>query len=215
MTTLLLRLAGPMQSWGTSSRFSLRDAGRSPSKSGVVGLLCAALGRPRSAPLADLAGLTMAVRIDRPGILERDFQTALEVPRAGNSGSQTVVSHRQYLADADFLVGFEGSGELLDQAHQALRNPTWPLFLGRKGYVPGASVYLPDGLREASVLEALRAYPWPEGGTSNNQRVLEFVVEDEQGDALRDVPLCFENGHRRFGTRRVRRVRLGPIPNGD
>ena len=40
MSTLLLRLAGPMQSWGVQSRFSVRDTGLEPSKSGVIGLLC-------------------------------------------------------------------------------------------------------------------------------------------------------------------------------
>ena len=34
MSTLLMRLAGPMQSWGTQSRFTVRDTGREPSKSG-------------------------------------------------------------------------------------------------------------------------------------------------------------------------------------
>ncbi len=51
MSVLLLRLAGPLQSWGTQSRFRVRDTGREPSKSGVIGLLCTALGRPRTAPL--------------------------------------------------------------------------------------------------------------------------------------------------------------------
>ena len=46
--TLLLRLAGPMQSWGLESRFDQRDTGREPSKSGVLGLICAALGKPRT-----------------------------------------------------------------------------------------------------------------------------------------------------------------------
>ena len=49
MSVLLMRLAGPMQSWGTRSRFSNRDTGLEPSRSGVIGLLCAALGRPREA----------------------------------------------------------------------------------------------------------------------------------------------------------------------
>ncbi|MCA9878634.1 MAG: CRISPR-associated protein Cas5, partial [Thermomicrobiales bacterium] len=37
MHTVLLRLAGPMQSWGTQSRFLERDTGMEPSKSGVLG----------------------------------------------------------------------------------------------------------------------------------------------------------------------------------
>ena len=53
MSVLLMRLAGPMQSWGTRSRFSNRDTGLEPSRSGVIGLLCAALGRPREESLDD------------------------------------------------------------------------------------------------------------------------------------------------------------------
>ena len=47
MTTLLLRCIGPLQSWDTQSRFDVRTTGREPSKSGIIGLICAALGRPR------------------------------------------------------------------------------------------------------------------------------------------------------------------------
>ena len=59
MPTLLLRLVGPMQSWGTTSRFDERDTQLEPSKSGVLGLICAALGRDRSEPVEDLAALRM------------------------------------------------------------------------------------------------------------------------------------------------------------
>ncbi|NLO07691.1 MAG: type I-E CRISPR-associated protein Cas5/CasD, partial [candidate division WS1 bacterium] len=67
MPVLLMRLEGPMQSWGTQSRFTVRDTGREPSKSAVIGLLCAALGvdRDEDDRLADLATMRMAVRIDR------------------------------------------------------------------------------------------------------------------------------------------------------
>lgn len=44
MATLLLRLAAPLQSWGSDSKFETRKTGREPTKSGVVGLLAAALG---------------------------------------------------------------------------------------------------------------------------------------------------------------------------
>ena len=79
--TLLLRLAGPMQSWGTQSRFSMRDTGLEPSKSGVIGLLCAALGRPRedTAIVRRLTALTMGVRVDREGVMKKDFHTANDV----------------------------------------------------------------------------------------------------------------------------------------
>ena len=41
---LLLSLSGPLQSWGDSSRFTVRNTGREPSKSGVLGLAASALG---------------------------------------------------------------------------------------------------------------------------------------------------------------------------
>src|SRR5437016_606458 len=98
MATLLLRLAGPMQSWGTRSRFDDRDTERFPSKSGVIGLLCAALGRPRAASVDDLAALRMGVRADRPGVLSTDFHTAgggpgaMGVAKASGASPATVVS---------------------------------------------------------------------------------------------------------------------------
>lgn len=42
MGTLLLRFAGPMQSWGVDSNYGVRQTERQPSKSGIVGLLAAA-----------------------------------------------------------------------------------------------------------------------------------------------------------------------------
>jgi CRISPR system Cascade subunit CasD len=179
VTTLLLRLSGPMQSWGTSSRFHHRETGLEPSKSGVIGLLCAALGKPREElpehrdrwpTLAQLCDLRMGVRVDRPGVLRRDYQTAggthrkgerYGVAKANGAPPDTVVSERYYLADAQFLVGLESDDRtLLQRLHDALKEPVWPLYLGRKSYVPGAPVYLPDGLRDASLEEALQNYPW-------------------------------------------------------
>ena len=169
MSTLLLRLSGPMQSWGTQSKFDVRDTGLEPSKSGVIGLLCAALGRPRQASVGDLTALDMGVRIDRQGVLHKDFHTAGKDGYYKISGSverkNLIVSTRYYLSDAVFLVGLEGDSGLLQTLHDALRNPVWTLYLGRKAYVPGVPVWLPDGWQpELGLMEALRIYPWM-GGT--------------------------------------------------
>jgi len=173
--TLLLRLAGPMQSWGTRSRFSYeRDTGREPSKSGVVGLLAAALGRTRDAPVDDLAALTMGVRIDRPGSIRVDYHTVGGANRKGDTygvaevggGRRTAVTHRYYLADASFLVGLQGDEALLRTLDAALADPVWPLSLGRRAFVPGEPSRLPDdppwgpGLRPGTVEDVLRSY-WP------------------------------------------------------
>ena len=57
MPTLLLRSVAPLQAWDTQSNFSTRTTGREPTKSGIIGLICAALGIPRSEPVDDLAML--------------------------------------------------------------------------------------------------------------------------------------------------------------
>lgn len=160
--TLLLRLAGPLQAWGVSSRFSIRESLTEPTKSGVVGLLCAALGWDRAAPAHQLAGrerplsalanLPFGVRVVRPGSLRRDYHTAQQVlrakaklrpgkPVAGSDLQETVLSERYYLSDAYFLVGFESDEETLLQAlDAALAAPHWPLALGRKAFVPSLPV---------------------------------------------------------------------------
>ena len=76
MSTLLLRLAAPIQSWGNDSRFEVRRTGKEPTKSGVIGLLAAALGRSRADSLDDLCSLRFGVRVDQEGQLLRDFHTA-------------------------------------------------------------------------------------------------------------------------------------------
>ncbi len=219
MTTLLLRLDGPLQAWGTASRFGTRDTGREPSKSGVIGLLCAALGKPRSErpgdgfpTLSAFARLRMGVRVDREGIVQRDFHTVGGGP---GSGGADVVSTRFYLADARFLVGLEdnGDGELLRRLDAALARPVWQLCLGRKAFVPAAPVRLPDGLSERPLETALREYPRLDGEPGGRPPAsgqpstgeLRLVIEDPAGAAVRqDVPLSFNPATRRFALRRVR-----------
>jgi CRISPR system Cascade subunit CasD len=204
MNVLLLRLCGPMQSWGVQSRFSVRDTGLEPSKSGVVGLLCAALGRPRIADASDLAGLYMAVRVDVEGVLRYDYHTAQNVLKAGGGIKDTEPSRRYYLADACFLVGLAGNDlALLRQIQAALHDPIWPLFLGRKAFVPGAPICLDDGLCPDTDLQpVLENYPWLGRAADKLPERVRVVMEDPQGAEVRpDWPLSF--AERRFAPRRV------------
>lgn len=207
MATLLLRLAGPMQSWGTTSRFDERDSQLEPSKSGVLGLVCAALGRDRAEPVDDLASLRMGVRVDREGVLMRDYQTATGVMIATGKSDlkRTVVSPRYYLADAAFLVGLEGADTaLLTRIHDALRNPVWPLALGRKSFPPGLPVWLPEGLADSDLKTALSAAPRIAQPLPEHQdRPLRFVLEHAREGAVRlDQPIA-PFALRRFGPRFV------------
>ncbi len=198
MSVLLLRLSGPLQSWGVQSRFGVRDTGLEPSKSGVVGLVCAALGRPRQAPLADLAALRMGVRADQEGRLLRDYQTAGKGGYLRASGELrsdvVIVSNRYYLADARFLAALEGDDELLARIHAALRRPVWPLYLGRKAFPPGEPVWLADGHRRGEGLfEALQRYPWLGADPGRRPAQLRLVVDDPEGAEVRPdtVPPSF------------------------
>lgn len=74
MATLLLRLAGPIQSWGVESKFEIRRTINFPTKSGVIGMLAAAFGYSREDSLDELNRLKFGVRIDREGKLIRDYQ---------------------------------------------------------------------------------------------------------------------------------------------
>lgn len=233
MSTLLFRLAAPMQSWGIQSRFRVRDTGLEPSKSGVIGLLCAALGKPREEragdglpTLAELARLKMGARVDREGLIKVDYHTAggthvrgdgYGVRKADGTPGETVLSNRYYLADADFLVGLESDDwDLLARLDRALAEPVWPFFLGRKSFVPSVPPRLPDvpprgpGLRATGLAETLASYPWfsdpgrPREEAPTSLRLV-LDVDAATGDEVRhDVPLCFESAHREFGLRHVK-----------
>lgn len=214
MATLLLRLQGLLQSWGTSSRFDERETQLEPSKSGVLGLVCAALGRDRRDPIDDLAALKMGVRVDQEGLLMRDFQTATGVAIAADGKAQrdrTVVSPRFYLADAVFLVGLQGADiALLQRIQAACLRPIWPLCLGRKACPPSEPVCLPDGVVDQELGPALRGWPDLVSGVaiSGDKRVL---LEDAAAGSVRlDQPVA-PFAARRFGPRFVRTTTVAEL----
>lgn len=223
MPTLLLRLSGPMQSWGTRSRFTERDTELEPSKSGVIGLVCAALGLRRSEAVDtepnNLAGLRMGVRVDREGRMSTDYHTAGArtgiVRASGTLSKDAVLSNRYYLADADFLVGLQGSDRsLLERMDSALWTPCWQLFLGRKSFVLAAPPYIPGGgIREANLEEALKSEallhpgaPGPAAAPTGRRR---YVFERDPGTSAEvrmDQPLGAAFQDRSFGPRWVKTI---------
>ena len=139
MNVLLLRLCGPMQSWGVQSRFSVRDTGLEPSKSGVIGVCWPRRWAGRGdADIADLAELAYGCARGR----RRAAPLRLS-HRAGRAESrrrhQRHVSHRAryYLADACFLVGLAGDDlALLRQVHAALHDPDLAAVSGTQSLRP-------------------------------------------------------------------------------
>lgn len=207
-STLRIWLAGPLQSWGTSSRFEVRATELAPSKSAVIGMLCAALGRPRREPVDDLAALRFGVIVERPGTVLRDFHTvgAGTDPIAIASGGtgRGVVTIRYYLQDAAFVAGFEGADrELLERLHNALERPVWVLALGRKSCPPAGPVVDGESIYDGPLEEALRAGWRPKGAAWRPAREVALLIEDDDGPVVtHDQPTGASFGERSFRPRR-------------
>lgn len=213
MTTLLLRLAGPLQAWGADSRFTRRETRSEPTKSGVLGLLAAAQGRRRTDPIADLAALRFGVRVDQPGRLTRDFQTAIR----RTDGKSMPLSYRFYLADAVFVAGIGGDKALLQGLDEAIRHPAYPLYLGRRSCPAEGRISL--GLVDAEVADALTSVPWQAAAwfrrKAASRLALELLVDadghsfDGDTETVRDVPISYSPERREYSWRDV--VRLRPV----
>ncbi|MGW2324857.1 type I-E CRISPR-associated protein Cas5/CasD [Streptomyces sp. NPDC001700] len=213
MSVLLLRLAGPLQAWGSAARFTRRTTERAPTKSGVVGLLAGALGRDRDADLSDLAALEFGVRIDQPGTRLRDFQTA----HHADTGKAMPLSERFYLADAVFVAGVKGETRLIHRLHEALHDPVFLPYLGRRSCPPARPVTMgpprETGLEQALVEADWQASEWYRERHRPDR--LELLLDCPPGHApemtLRDIPLSFDPRHRQYGLRGVRSYHT-PLP---
>lgn len=221
MTGIVLRLAGPLQSWGEHSTFSERDTLRFPTRSGIIGLLAAAQGIHRGDPLDRYDALTLTVRVDRPGTLLRDFHTAggglpraRTIPTAAGGrrpeGTATVVTRRWYLSDAVFTVAAEGPATLITEIAAALLAPHWQPYLGRRSCPPDQPLYLriSDGdpvqdLREAVPLPARRANS---DGTVTAEMISEKPDQDAALTEVSDVPDVLGRYERRYRSRAVYRT---------
>ena len=216
MSTLLLRLSGPLQSWGVNLKDeNNRITEQIPTKSGVIGLLAAALGRRREESIEDLSSLRFGVRVDRVGELHREPQTA-------NVHNQRHTPTRHYLKDAVFLAGVEGDEVLLEQIECALRHPVFPLSLGRSSYHPEGRLSL--GIRRGKSLydalceEAWQLDSWRRSKESYNislRIVMDARNENEHSYYQRDVPISFNPANRKFGTRSVHEAPPIVIENPD
>lgn len=225
MYTLLLRLAAPMQSWGTESKFDTRHTRREPSKSGVIGLLACALGIRRDdvAALSELQKLSFGVRVDQEGQQLMDYHTVksykhpMDLVRNAAS-DKSYQTYRYYLSDAVFLAAVSSDDEaLMYRLEAALHRPVFPLYLGRRGCPPTLPLSL--GVQAIPLEEALRTEPWlaSEAQKSRWQRMnpgqmpsLRLLMDDAGCGAarVRDVPLAFDSAWRRYSLRNVQEKQI-------
>jgi len=227
--TLLLWLEGPLQAWGHDSKFGVRDTLNFPTRSGVLGLLCCARGAggPEVEWLKQMAGMNMEVRAyvrtDKNGdsVLRepplRDFHMvgsgyndkdpweALLIPKTAEGkkavGGGTKMTYRYYLQDSVFAVALQVPEDQADVLADALQNPIWDLYLGRKNCVPTELIY--QGVFDSTE----SAWQQAETIASEKKRVLSYSVLDGETDdgeviTLNDVPVQF-GPNKRYRDRRV------------
>lgn len=160
---LLMWLEAPLQAWGYDSKFGRRDSLDFPTKSGVLGMLCCALGQggeqidwlarwserdmvvqgyvPQDKLGQPLPRLPMLRDFHMVGAgyeVDDPWQTLL-VPKKSDGGKAvgggTKMTYRYYLQDMAFAVALQGPLQELEELQVALQNPVWDLYLGRKNCV--------------------------------------------------------------------------------
>ncbi len=154
-------LDGPMQSWGSASRFTRRETEAFPTKSALIGLVAAAAGIDKYADdeaekLAPFSALRLTVyRLPRKSgqLVGRlsDFHTVgggydakasafdkMSIPRkaSGGASANAVITHRTYLYEARFIAAFEGAADTIATVIRHLENPLWGVWFGRKTCLP-------------------------------------------------------------------------------
>lgn len=169
---LLLRLYGPLASWGEIAVGESRHSAVHPSRSALLGLLGAALGIERSDETGQQAltrGYRFGIKLESAGSPLRDYHTVQigVAPRKLQFRSRrqelaadkvdTILSAREYRCDSLALVAVEALADApadLQALAEALRRPHFPLYLGRKS-CPLALPLLPRQVNAASLREAL------------------------------------------------------------
>ena len=227
---LALLLDAPLQSWGFASRFQRRTTGLYPTKSGVIGLVCAAMGigkgtdaeRTTLPRLAELKMTSIAIprRVGGPRSVVaaplpvrrmEDFHTVQGTRRAsGAPNKDPVVTRRQYLLEARFGVILAGGRALLERVAVALQDPVWGVWLGRKSCIPAEPVLVALCTEQKTAWQAiLRAVKTDEALPMESFTRVEEVADFAAGtDSYNDQPVSF--GHadsssegRAFSVRRV------------
>ena len=211
---LILRLDGVLQSWGERARWDFRDSNTMPTKSGVIGMLACAMGLSRwNSRIVELSNnIKMGVRADRNGIMLEDFHTVtgergflFNTGGKKRVGGSTIITPRQYLQDACFTVALSADEELLKECATALRNPIWPIYLGRKSCVPSGPVFEDLSCKYSSIVEALSNYPLCTRHEKSTTFLCEY--EDITGSILRRDEILI-NINRNYGYRRVKNSAL-------
>jgi len=209
---LALLLDAPLQSWGHASRYDRRSTALHPTRSGVLGLVAAALGIDKygTDEMTQLARLrplhVTTVTLPRKSRLAEDLPiVSLEdyhtvTPRDGIrratgkiDKNATVQTYRHYLMDARFGVLLEGPDVLLQEIATALRDPCWGIWYGRKCCLPATPILAAGPATKLEVWSGLLCRAGYTGKETESQfdRVLEATPDTKGADVIDDTPVGY------------------------
>lgn len=151
--------------------------------------------------------LEFAVRVDQAGSVRRDFQTATRWEAPTREKPKMPLSERYYLEDAVFVAGLQGDPDLVSALADALRNPQWAPFLGRRSCPPSRPLLM--GVVETDVRTAVLHAPWQAAAWHRARVGHRDVVPvrcdarpDERGlETVRDSAISFDPRRREHGWR--------------
>ncbi|MFQ3588660.1 MAG: type I-E CRISPR-associated protein Cas5/CasD, partial [Fimbriimonadaceae bacterium] len=132
--------------------------------------------------------------------------TAASLKAALAHGPATIISPRDYLHDAAFMVALAAPPELAQELASALPNPKWPLFLGRKSCIPVAPILRSGTQPYKNIIEALSNHP---RHLRAKNGPLAAWIEDVSGDLERQDAIRI-NPLRMYDFRGCRRLEVDP-----
>lgn len=209
MKTVLLKLSGPMQSWGTSSHFETRNTDYYPSKSAIIGIIAASFGykRDEDEKIKKLNDLDFAVRVDQVGVLRQDYQIASRY-KDDWTIADTYLTYRYYLEDSVFIVALSSEDEKwMDEIIYALKHPYFQQFMGRRSCPVPANFVLQEN--ELGAIDALKNLEW-QASEKYQRRNKEYIADiyadkellDDEAYMIRnDRVVSFSQKERKFGPR--------------
>lgn len=203
---LVLRLEGPLQSWGENSKFKYRDTASFPTLSGVVGLISAVLGYERGdARILDLQKqLKMAVRADKRGSVMTDYQTSRWGKCANGEFSlkSGIQEYKQYIQDACFTVAITGDELMLEHILAGFNYPKWAPYLGRKCCIPSTPICRGITTDYDSLEDCMENYAFPVGADKGT--IVYEIQSARDGYLKRDF--LIDQSNRDYLARRVKQV---------
>lgn len=203
---LILKLQGPLQSWGKHSFEGLRPSEAFPGRSALLGLLGACLGidrDDRTNQKALASSVAFAVRVDQREYQPQkmtDYHTVKDarIDYQGLKSHETIQTWREYWQDTVYTVAIwnlPGATISLEQLKCAVQKPVFTPVLGRRSCPITRPLF--EAMHEANTALAALAHIAPVNG----------VVYSEESDGkdrqiqVRDVPIVEQP--RQFASRRV------------